>query len=293
MQWLTAYQPILDFFLLSVGFAFSQQVALRAGVFSIATAGFASLGAYACSILVKKHGFPAIPSVVIALAIGSLAGWLLSLPLSRLRGVYQAIASLAFVEVIGSLALYAEPLTGGAIGINNIPKLVTTSHLVVIVAVVLYVMHAIGSSGIGRSFDALRQDETVATCLGVSIVRYHALAFILSGALGGLFGALQALYAYNVEPSQFGFAFMVAALTSVVLGGRSTLAGPVVGAAVLTLLPEIARPLAENRPLVNGVILIAVIVFLPAGLGDGIFNHIKARRAALRRAVARRTHGVA
>lgn len=279
MTTFAAYQPIIDFFLISLGFAYSQQVALRAGVFSVATAGFAALGAYSCAILVKTHGIAAPIGVLVAFLVGGGAGALLSLPLARLRGVYQAIATLAFVEVIGSIALYAEGLTGGAIGISAIPKVVTTWHLLGLLAVVIYVMHAVGESGIGRAFDALRQDETVAACLGVSTRRYHTLAFVMSGALGGLFGAMQALYSYNIEPQQFGFAFMVATLTAIVLGGRSTLIGPIVGAAILTLLPEIARPLAENRQLVNGVILIAVIVYLPEGVGDGLVNHLKARRA--------------
>src|SRR6185437_16076726 len=116
---------------------------------------------------------------------------------------------------------------------------------------------------IGRAFDALRQDETVAACLGVSIRRYHALAFILSGAIAGFFGGMQALYFYTVSPEQMGFAFVVSILTAIVLGGRTSLLGPVIGVAILSLLPEIARPLSENRLMLHGLILIIITIFLP------------------------------
>ncbi|WP_342363947.1 branched-chain amino acid ABC transporter permease [Terrarubrum flagellatum] len=281
-----SYQPVFDFFLFSLGLAYSQQAALRAGVFSVATAGFSALGAYACAILVKTYGAPPFLAILIGALVGGAAGWILSAPLARLRGVYQAIATLAFGEVIISLALYAEPVTGGAVGINSIPKSISTWHLLIVIAAVMYVMHAIGRSGVGRSFDALRQDETVAACLGVSITRYHALAFVISGVIGGLFGAMQSLYAYNIEPGQFGFSLMVSVLTAIVLGGRSSLIGPVFGAAILTILPELARPLAEYRPLVNGVILIGVIVFLPQGVGDAMIAYFRRRRDAARRGVS-------
>ena len=279
MDFLRANQPVFDFFLLALGFAYSQQIVLRCGVFSLATAAFAALGAYASALLLTRVGLPAYLDIAAALLIGALAGWLVSIPLAHLRGVYQAIATLGLVEVIVSLALYAEPLTGGAVGLNSLPKLVGTPELLVAVLVTGYLVHAISGSGLGRSFDALRQDEMVASSLGVSSRKNHALAFVLSGAIGGLFGGLQALYAYSVQPTQFGFAFMVAALTAIILGGRRSLLGPAIGAAILTLLPELARPLAEYRPLVNGVILILVVVFLPQGAGDTLLAALRQRRA--------------
>jgi branched-chain amino acid transport system permease protein len=281
MDLVRAHLPVFDFFLLALGFAYSQQIVLRCGVFSLATAAFGALGAYCCALLVTRLGVPAPLAIAAALAIGMAAGALLSLPLAHLRGVYQAIATLALVEVVVSLALYAEPLTGGAVGLNSLPKVVGTGELLLAVLAVGYLMHALGGSGLGRSFDALRQDEMVAASLGVSSKRQHARAFVLSGAIGGLFGGLQSLYAYSVQPTQFGFGFMVAALTAIVLGGRRTLLGPVIGAAILTLLPELARPLAEYRPLVNGLILILVVVFLPQGVGDTMLSALRHRRARL------------
>ncbi|WP_338014600.1 branched-chain amino acid ABC transporter permease [Rhodophyticola sp. CCM32] len=148
---------------------------------------------------------------------------------------------------------------------------------------VIYINWSVGRSTLGRIFSALAQDESVAASLGVSIRKYHMIAFVVSGAIGGLFGGLQSLYVYNIEPSNFGFAFVVTVLTVVVLGGRTTLLGPIMGAAIMAILPEIARPLADNRTMVNGIIMILVITFLPKGVGDAIVDAIRHRMRSMRR----------
>ncbi|MBL8671846.1 MAG: branched-chain amino acid ABC transporter permease, partial [Alphaproteobacteria bacterium] len=218
--------------------------------------------------------------LAVATALGTAAALVLSLPLARLRGVYQAIATLAFVQIVVSVALFAEGLTGGAMGVNRIPKAVDTPVLLVAVAGVVYLMVAINATRLGRAFEAIRQDEAVASSLGVNVTRHQALAFALSGAIAGLFGGLEAFHGYAIEPNQFGFAFLVAALSYVVLGGRRSILGPIVGTAVLVALPEIARPLAENRMLVYGALLMAVIAFLPRGVVDTVLDALRRRRIA-------------
>lgn len=278
--WLAAYLPLLASAILDCGFAFSQYVVLRAGVFSVATAGFASLGAYAGALLTMRLGLPPALSLCGSLLVGALAGTLLSVPLARLRGVFQAIATLAFVQIVLSVALFAEPLTGGALGLNGIPQAVRLPHLILFLIVLLYLLHALGIGSIGRAFDAARQDETVAVALGISVVRHHALAFTLSGAIAGLTGGLYAFNRYSLVPDQFGFAMLVASLAAVVLGGRISVLGPVVGTAVLAVLPELARGLAEQRYLLHGVLLVLVIIFLPDGIVDSLAFRLRQGRAA-------------
>lgn len=273
-----AYKPLFDLILLNCGFAFSQSVVLRAGVFSVGTAGFAALGAYAATLLVQRWAFGLVASLAGALAIGLFAALILSIPLARLRGVYQAIATLAFVQIIGAVLLFAEDLTRGAMGIHGIPQLVDTHHLLIVIAATVYLLWAIDRSWTGRAFNAIRQDETVAMALGISVPVHHAVAFALSGAIGGLFGGMQALYVFSIEPGMYGFTLLVAVLTFVILGGRGTILGPVVGAAFLTLLPEIARPLAEWRMLVYGALLMLVITFLPHGIYDTLIIALRRRR---------------
>jgi branched-chain amino acid transport system permease protein len=280
IDFLVAYRPLFDLFFLHGGYALGQYIVLRAGVFSVANAGIAAIGAYLAAILTKTYGW----SVPLSLAAATLAGiavaLLLSIPLARLRGVYQAIATLAFVQIVLSLNLWAEPLTGGAMGFNGIPKAVGTVTLFVALAVTAYVMVAINITRIGRAFDAIRQDEAMAASLGVSVVRHQALAFAVSGAVAGLFGGLEAFHSYALEPNQFGFSFLVAVLSYVVLGGRRSVIGPLVGTAILLALPEVARPLAENRMLVYGLLLMAVIAYLPRGVVDTAIEALHRRRMA-------------
>ena len=282
MNLVYTYQPLFDYFLLAVGFAFSQQMVLRAGVFSIGSAGFACLGAYGVAILVRDQGVNPLIALTVAVAIGCVGGLLLSIPLARLRGVFQAIATLAFVQIIVSLCLYFDQITGGPQGFNNIPKMVETWHLLLAVVVTIYFMYVISRSSIGRAFDALRQDETVGATLGISIRKYHMIAFILSGALAGFFGGMQSLYTYSIEPEMFGFAFLVAALTYIILGGRGTVTGPIIGAAIMSVLPELARPLAENRQFFQGALMMVMVAFMPHGVFDGLVLYLRKRRAAAR-----------
>ena len=140
------------------------------------------------------------------------------------------------------------------------------------------VLWSLSRSKYGRAFDAIRQDETVAVALGVSVVQMHLLAFVLSGFLGGLGGALEALHNYSITPEQFGFQLLVACLTFVILGGRRSVWGPLAGALILTLLPEVARPFKEYRLLVQGALLISVIVYLENGIVDTLIDRMRARR---------------
>ncbi len=272
------YTPVFDLFLLHLGFAFSQYIALRSGVFSLATAGFAAIGAYTAGILAVKLGLPTPVGVLAGTVLGCLSALFLSWPLSKLRGVYQAIATVAFVQIIVSLNIYLEGVTGGAMGLNGIPHTVGTLELAIAAAGIVYVMWAINRTRLGRTFEVIREDEAVAVSLGVPMARYQALGFALSGAVAGLFGALEAFHTYALDPNQFGFPFLIAILSYVVFGGRRSVLGPIVGTAVLIALPEFARPLAENRILVYGLLLILVINFMPRGIADTALEKLRQRR---------------
>ncbi|MGF7162504.1 branched-chain amino acid transport system permease protein [Rhodoligotrophos appendicifer] len=269
------YFPILDLVLIHCGLALSQYIVLRAGVFSVATAGFTSMGAYAAALLARDAEMGVALALLAALVVGLVTAIILALPLARVRGVYQAIATLAFVQIVLSLMYYAEDVTGGPLGLNAIPKTVGTVHIFVAVCACLYVIIAIGRSRLGSALDAIRQDEIVAASLGVSVPPLHLLAFALSGAIAGLFGGLIALHTYSIEPAQFGFPLLVSILAMVVLGGRRSVWGPIVGALILTILPELARPLAENRALIHGILLVVIIVFLPRGIVDSLSARFK------------------
>ncbi|NDZ17467.1 branched-chain amino acid ABC transporter permease [Variovorax sp. WS11] len=272
IDFVRSWQPLFEFLLLYSGYALSQYVVLRAGVFSVAPAGFAAIGAYGAAILTMRLGWPPIAAMATAATAGGLLGLLLALPLARLRGVYQAIATLAFVQIVLSLNLYLDDFTGGANGLNGIPKSVGFWTLFIALGVVVYLITSLNASRSGRAANVVRDNEAVASTLGVSVTLHQSVAFGLSGAIAGLFGALDAFHGYALDPNQFGFGLVVAILSYVVLGGRRSVAGPIFGAVFLGLLPEVSRPLADYRMLIYGALLIAVIAWMPRGAVDTLLN---------------------
>lgn len=279
MDTLLSFRPLFDLFLIHLGFAYSQYIVLRAGAFSIGNVGLSAIGAYTAAILTVNYGLP-LPVTLLAGALSGLAfGTLLAIPLARLRGVYQAIASLAFVQIVLSANLYAENVTGGAMGFSGIPKLVGTGTLLVFALGTIYVMLAISRSRLGRAFDAVREDEGMAVSLGINAARTQAIAYMISGLLAGLFGSLEALHSYAVEPNQFGFHLIIVILSYVVLGGRRSVWGPLVGVALLIALPEISRPLADARIMIYGLILMVVMNFMPRGIVDTLVARRARRRS--------------
>lgn len=281
IRFLLDYQILFNIVLLHMGLALSQYIVLRAGVFSLATAGLTSIGAYTAALLALRLELHPVFGLLGGMLAGLLMAFLLSLPLSRLRGVFQAIATLAFGQIVLSLTTYATPITGGAFGINGIPKVVETWHLALFIGVSVYLIWSLNRSSVGRAFDAIQQDEMVAVSLGIRINKFHTMAFLLSGAIAGTTGALLAYHNHTIVPEEFGFGMLVAALSYVVLGGHKSILGPLIGAAFLTLLPELARPLADNRTVIYGAMLIVVMIFMPEGVVDTAVNRLRAyhRRA--------------
>lgn len=265
---LLGHQALLNLCMLNALLALSQYVVLRAGVFSLASAAIAAVGAYTAGGLMLKAQWHPLPAIAAAAVLGTVVALVLAIPLARLRGVFQAIATLAFVQIVMSVVLYAEGLTGGATGLNGIAQSVSTPQLLLALGVVCFLLVRLGRSTTGRAFDTIRQDETVAVSLGIDVASEHRLAFALSGAIAGLAGGLMAGHNYSVAHGEFGFHMMIALLSFVVLGGRTSVAGPLAGAVILTLLPEIARPLADNRMVIYGALLILGIVYLPDGVVD-------------------------
>jgi branched-chain amino acid transport system permease protein len=247
-------------------------------VFSLGTAGFAALGAYTSAILVTRAGWPPAMAIVVGMLLGTLASTLLAVPLSRLRGVFQAVATLAFVQIVLSVTQNWVALTNGALGINGIPKVVGTGTLLAVVVLVVAFLAAMGRFSVGRALDVIREDETVAVSLGISVPRYHRLAFIVSGALAGLAGALHSCNSYTITPGEYGFQMLVNVLAMVVLGGRTSVWGALVGALILSALPELFRVFADYRNVVQGGLLMLVIVYLPRGVADTLVARLRDRR---------------
>ena len=278
INFLDTYQSLFDHILVFAILAMSQYVVLRAGVFSLGSAGFAALGAYGAALLITKAGWHPVAGILAGTLLGTVASALLALPLSRLRGVFQAVATLALVQIVLSGTQNWVAVTNGPMGVTGIPKVAGTGVLLAVVVVVVVLLVGMGRYSIGRAMDIIREDETVAVSLGISVPYYHRIAFVLSGALAGLGGALLATSSYAITPHEFGFGMLVSLLAMVVLGGRTSVWGALVGAAILTTLPELFRVFADYRNVVQGILLMLVIVYLPRGVADTTIAMLKDRR---------------
>ena len=247
--------------------ALSIWLTLACGLLSLANAAFMGIGAYVAALLTLKLGWPfaaalgtgALAPAVVALAIG--------VPTLRLSGVYLAMATLAFGEVTRVIVLNLE-ITGGPEGLNGIPLATEWWHIAAILAVVVYGLARLRRSRVGRAFEAIKEDEVAARLMGIDVDRHKLFAFVLGAVIAGLAGGLNAHYTFFISPQEYGFENAVDLLTMAVLGGISTLIGPLVGATLLTLLPELLRFLHDYRSAVNGVILVLVVLFLPTGIWD-------------------------
>ncbi len=249
--------------------ALSIYFTLACGQLSLANAAFMGIGAYASAVLTTRAGWP-FPAVLLAATLApALVGLVIGLPTLRLRGVFLAIATIGLGEVL-RVIINNAPQLGGAEGVRQIPIKTADWQLALALAATLYVAWRLRGSRMGYAFEAIREDETVARTMGINTTFYKLTAFVLGAALAGLAGALKAHLFIAITPGDYGFVAAVDILTYAVVGGTIHFLGPVLGASLLTLLPELLRyvglPAGWQRQFVNGVILLLVILFLPNGL---------------------------
>lgn len=268
IDYLLSYSSVLDQVLIYALLAMSQAVVLRAGTFSIGTAAYAAIGAYTAAILATRLEWAAPLAIACGMLLAGIVSGLMAYPLSRLRGVFQALATLALVQVMVTITQNWDSVTNGVLGISGIPKAATTGWLLPIVALCIGLTWSLGKFSLGSAMDVIRADETVAVSLGIRVAYHQRLAMTLSGLLAGLAGALHAFNSYAISPEEFGFGMAVHALAAAVLGGATSIWGPLVGSAVLTTLPEFVRVFADYKGVVQGVLLMLIIIYLPHGIAD-------------------------
>jgi branched-chain amino acid transport system permease protein len=248
--------------------ALSIYLTLSCGMLAMANAAFMGIGAYTSALLTMNLGAPFGVVLLAGMAAPALAAAVIGRPTLRLSGVYLAMATLAFGEVVRIVVLNTEGLTGGALGLNGIPPQTQWWHVAAGLALVLWLLWRLRVSKVGRAFEAIKEDETAAGLMGIDVGAHKTAAFVLGAAIAGLAGALNAHLTFFIGPNEYGFDRGVEILTMAILGGINGLAGPVVGALILTLLPETLRAFNDFRLVVNGLILLLIVLFLPKGIWD-------------------------
>ncbi|MGM7670550.1 branched-chain amino acid ABC transporter permease [Microbacterium sp. A93] len=242
----------------------SVQVVLRAGVFSLASAGFWGISAYTTAILTKLIPWPL--AIVIGLLICAAASGLLALLLTRLRGLYLGMGTIAFNLLVVAVALNWTPVTGGPSGIFGIPMVMSLPASIGLAVLAVASVALWQSRSGGRFADALRTDEPLAMSLGIDTFKLRIATFMFSAVLGALSGSMSALSYGVLGPNDSGFSLVVMGLTIVVLGGTSSWVGAVIGAFIVTMLPRWIGFVREWTDVVYGLLIIIMVIFAPQGI---------------------------
>jgi branched-chain amino acid transport system permease protein len=270
MEWLDSFWATYNTLVLSIGtnvlLALSIYLTLACGLLTVANAAFMAIGAYSSALLTLHIGTPFSLTLLLGSLLSALVALVIGRPTLKLSGVYLAMATLAFGEVVRIAILNAEDLTGGALGLNGIPQLTSWFSVAAVVSVAVYVLLRSARSRLGRTMTAIRQDEVATEVIGINVRAYKLFAFVMGAALAGLAGGLNAHFTFFISPNEYGFDRGVEILAMGVLGGIGSPWGAVLGGVLITLLPELLRGLGDYRPLVNGVILILIMLYSPTGL---------------------------
>lgn len=243
------------------------------GQVSLGHAGLFGIGAYTAGVLILKLDAPLYATLPAAIAVAAVFGAMLALPALRVTGPYLAMVTLAFGTIIQILINEMTFLTEGPMGITlTKPTLFghqldeTEFYWVVLACLVasLIFVHRVLHSQLGRAFEALRGSPVASDCMGVSVYRYKVYAFVISAALAGLAGSLYAYSEQYISPNTYNFELTVMFLLAIIMGGRKTRTGALLGAAIIVMLPKLLDDLQVFR---IGAVVLAIIVAVSVGVG--------------------------
>jgi branched-chain amino acid transport system ATP-binding protein len=262
-----------------------------AGQLSLGHVGFYAIGAYTSAILTTRYGWSFWLVLPLAGIVAAIAGALLAVPALRVRGPYLAMVTIAFGFVIEQSAAEMKGLTGGWNGIMNIPRPTFAGlpmdefgigvFAIMMLAVLLILFARLRGSTWGLAMRATRDAEVASQSIGLNLVAIRAVAFVISAFLAGMAGAIFAILSNFVSPESFPFFQSITFLLVVLIGGAGTVLGPVAGAVVVVLLPEILSFLAEYRLLFFGVLLLLVLWLVPEGIVGALERRMRKRDAAV------------
>jgi branched-chain amino acid transport system permease protein len=253
---------------------------------SLGQVGFAVIGAYTHATLMMKAHLPFWPSLLLSSLFSALVALAVAYPFLKVRGIYFSILTLLTAETFRLVAYYWTSLTGGSLGLTGVPgpgkqqvpflgevnfdRPGNYYYVAVgVVLVALLILYYLERAYISFQWRAIKDDNTLAGSVGINVIGYKTVNFVIAAFMAGLSGALFASYQHNLSPdttSRFGVTMSIYLLVYMVVGGKDYFIGPLVGTAVLMMLAENTRSLQEYQPMITGAIAILVILFLPSGL---------------------------
>ena len=298
------YLQVAAFIMINIILAISIYITLSSGQLSLGSAGFMGIGAYTSALLTIHFEVPIIIGILAGAVVAGIMGILIGIPALRLQGVYLAIATLGFGEVMRIIFVNWESVTLGSIGLSGIPHmgrellrffkdigfdpemlgLKNNQFIYLLVLIILLLINIAlvwfftrqNKSRIGRAFAAIKMDEKAAEAMGLNITYYKVLSFVQGAVLAGFAGALYAHVLAYISPADFAYHRAIEILIFSVFGGSEVILGAVFGATFLTLLPEALRFISEYRYMIYGAILVLMMAFRPQGIIDAsVLNWFK------------------
>lgn len=246
--------------------ALGLYITVSTGQFSVGHGGFMAIGAYVASIFTVNLGLPLVPAMVIGGACAFLVGGLIGLPVMRFDMIYLAMATLGFGEIVRSV-LSTIDYVGGVAGMRGMSG-TTIWHVLVTLAIVLVLAWLHDRSRMGIAYDAVRQDADAAMAMGIDVRQVKVGAFAIGAGITGMAGALYAHHILFIDPEAFGFPMSIAIVLFVIFGGLGVFWGPVLGAIVLTVLPELLHFIKDWYLFLYGGLYVVMMIWRPQGIVD-------------------------
>ena len=265
LSFFAAHSKLADQIGINALLALSLSISLRAGSLALAQAAFMGIAAYVSAIVATNYGWNLFEASLAGAVTSALVAALLALPIGRLRGVFLAIATIGFGEIARIVEVNAS-FTGGAEGFSNIPNDASTVSIYAAVIAVGVSLWFFGRTKLALAVAATREDEAAASGVGIDVAAVRLWTLVAGAAVAGLAGALYGHANFFITPGDFGFARMEQILVYCVIGGVTSSLGAALGAALMTILPEVVRFLRDYREITSGALLLGFIVFAPGGL---------------------------
>ncbi|WP_244969305.1 branched-chain amino acid ABC transporter permease [Tissierella praeacuta] len=248
-----------------------------AGQLSMGHSAFYAVGAYTTAILTVTYHVPFWIALVCSAIVSAIFGLLLGVPTLRLKGDYLAITTIGFSEILRLVLINWASFTRGPAGIPGIPSPKIFGYtissntgyyyiLYILVILTIFISYRLLNSRLGRGLVAVKDDEVAAEAMGINPTFLKILAFVLGAAIAGLAGGIFASFIHYVNPDNFTYMESVVMLTMVVLGGVGSVPGIIVGATVLTILPEALRGISTYRYAIYGILLVMMMIVRPQGM---------------------------
>lgn len=257
-------QDYLFFTGINILLAWSVYIVLLTGNLSFAQGAFMAIGCYAAGIMTTRYGVPLALAIPAAMLLSAAVAVLVGFPALRVRGIYLILVTVGMTFCV-RIALENIAYTGGVEGLKGMSG-TRLWHLGLAIVAVGLLLFLLSRSPLQRILDAVREDDRVAASLGINLTYVKLLAFGAGAAIAGLAGALYGHYLIFVRPDNFDILISIFVVLYVILGGVNNMWGPLIGATVMTLLPEFIRALQDWRPTIFGLAIIVMLLLRPEGL---------------------------